>query len=94
MKTSDLLISSVNITEDEYHYKGQFVLSSEHKSLIVDLAVLYDDNEINNIKEEFNLQESNSEIRESLLNRLVIKAGISSKIVQGEDYFELKAKRT
>jgi len=90
MKISDLLISGVDITEDNYHYIGQFILSSKNKSINLDLAELNGEEAINLIKETFDLEESNDEIRQSLIDRLVIKAGISSKDVQGENYFEKK----
>ncbi|NMB95518.1 MAG: hypothetical protein GYA02_02750 [Clostridiaceae bacterium] len=91
MRISDLLISGVHISEDNYHYTGQFTLSDGNKTLDVDIAELNDEKTVNLIKENFNLAESVEEIRKSLIDRLVLKAGISSKNVQGEDYFENKA---
>ena len=93
MKVSDLLISSVNITEDDYHYKGQFILNSCDKSISVDVAELDNKNTLSHIKDYFNIEETASEIRRNLMVRLVQKAGISSKIVEGENYFEQKALR-
>lgn len=91
MKVSDLLISGVHISEDNYHYTGQFTLSAGKKTLDVDLTELNHEEGIKFIKKSFNLEESIEEIRQSLIDRLVLKAGISSKNVQGENYFESKA---
>ncbi|NSW92585.1 MAG: hypothetical protein HPY74_18345 [Firmicutes bacterium] len=90
MKVSDLLISSLNITEDDYYYKGQFILNSHDKSLHVDVAELDDENTLSYIKNYFDIEQSIAEIRKDLIIRLVKKAGISSRIVEGENYFELK----
>lgn len=93
MKISDLLISSVNITEDDYHYKGQFILNSGDKSISVDVSELDNKDTLSYIKDYFNINESIDEIRKNIMERLVEKAGISSKIVEGENYFEQKALR-
>ena len=42
MRISDLLISGVHISEDNYHYTGQFTLSDGNKTLDVDIAELND----------------------------------------------------
>jgi len=94
MKISDLLISGVHISEDNYHYTGQFTLSAGNKSIDVDITELNDNKVIDSIKKYFNLQESVETIRQSLIDRLVLKAGIPSKNVQGENYFERKADLT
>ena len=63
MKISDLLISSVNITEDDYHYKGQFILNSVDKSINVDVAEIDNKNTLSYIKDYFNIEEPTNEIR-------------------------------
>jgi hypothetical protein len=93
MKMSDLLISGVNITEDDYHYKGQFILDFGGKTMHIDVAEIDNNNCLLSIKEYFNIEEPIDEIRKNLMQRLVEKAGISSKIVEGENYFERKAQR-
>ena len=84
MKISDLLISSVNITEDDYHYKGQFILNSGDKSINVDVAEIDNKNTLSYIKDYFNIEEPTNEIRKNLMMRLVEKAGISSKLLKAK----------
>lgn len=93
MKISDLLISCVHITEDNYHYKGQFILNAGGRSINVDLSDIDDNDILSYIKDYFSIVEQTREIRNNLISRLVEKAGISSKIVEGENYFESKALR-
>lgn len=88
MKTSDLLLSSLNITEDEYNYKGLFILSCQNKSLNVDMSDLLDNSFIDKLRNLFNLDETDDEIRKSLMDMIMEKAAISSKITEGEKYEE------
>lgn len=88
MKTSDLLLSSLNITEDDYDYKGLFILSSNNVSINVDIADLENNNKVEELKCVFGLEEPVEEIREVLMNMIMEKAAISSKICEGENYEE------
>ena len=89
MKVSDLLISGLNITEDYYYYKGLFILNYDNKSLHIDVAELDDENTLAHIKKYFGIEQPTAEIRKELILRLVRKAAVSSRIVEGENYFEL-----
>jgi hypothetical protein len=93
MKVSNLLISGLSITEDYYHYKGMFILSCENKSLHIDLAELDDQKTLACIKNYFDIEQSIDEIRNELISRIVKKAGISSRIVEGEHFFMLAKDR-
>ena len=86
MISDELLVSSVNITEDDYDYKGLFILSSTNKSLNLNMADMDDNNKINEIRLYFNLSESNSEIRNNIMKKVFEKSTISSRFVQGENY--------
>lgn len=86
MKTSDLLLSSLNITEDEYNYKGLFFLSHGDVSVKVDLADLQSDKTIEELKTTFKLEESKEEIRKIIMDKVMDKADISSKIIEGKKY--------
>jgi hypothetical protein len=86
MKTSDLLLSSLSITEDYYNYRGTFFLRCQDISVKVDLADLECDSKISELKDTFKLEENCDEIRKILIQRLVEEAGISSKITEGENY--------
>ena len=94
MRTSGLLLSSLNITEDEYHYKGLFILSAADKTLHVDMADLEHDLKVNELKVFFELEESLDDIRKILMDMVMDKADISSSIIEGEDFEEtLKTKK-
>jgi len=93
MKASDLLLSNLNITEDEYVYKGSFFLSDGEKSIEVDVADLQHNSKILELKNFFNLDESEEIIRNTIVEMIVEKSSISSKICEGENYDEAKAKR-
>jgi len=88
MKTSELLLSSLNITEDEYNYKGEFFLSFKDIAVKFDLADLPNNSRIDELKSTFNLEENHDGIRKALMDMVIEKADISSKVTEGEDYEE------
>lgn len=92
MRTSELLLSSLNITEDDYSYKGHFILSSPGHSESVDVCDLEDDRKVERLKNVFGLDESVDQIRDSLKEMVMDRALIASRITEGENY-EDKAKR-
>jgi hypothetical protein len=95
MKTFELLVSSLNITEDEYSYKGAFILGSGEKTMNVDISDLEDSAKLNGIKSFFHLDEAPEEIRKTLMDLIMEKAYISSKFNEGENYGEdLKRKKS
>ena len=93
MKTTDLLLSSLSITEDEYDYKGSFFLGSGGVSVKVDISDLQSNTKIDELKGVFKLEEEPDEIRKIIMDMVMEKAVISSKITEGEEYEE-KASRT
>ena len=86
MRTSELLLSSLDISEYDYHHTGQFYLSSEGTSIKINLSDIQNDIVINNIKNIFSLKDDVEQIRDTLMDMLVEKANISSKISEGENY--------
>ena len=88
MKTSELLLSSLNITEDDYSYKGLFILSANSKSIQTDMSDLENDSKMTDLKAFFSLEESIAEIRMILMDMIFDKASISSIIIEGENYEE------
>lgn len=84
MRTSDLLLSSLSITEDEYAYKGQFILSTSDKSRSVDLGEIETDHRLKDICEYFGLEEELCSIRKTLMEMVMEKADICSMIIEGE----------
>ncbi len=88
MKTNQLIISGLHITEDEYSYKGQFILNAPGKSRTVDMDDLEKSSYISELKDFFGLDEPVGDIRNILMDMIVEKAHISSKIVEGENYEE------
>ncbi len=88
MNLRDLLVSNLSITEDEYSFKGSFVLSGRGLSLNVDVTELEDEEKLESLKAQFGLPESKSEIRGFIMDRVVEKAAIGSRIKEGEEYSE------
>ena len=94
MKTSQLLLSGLDITEDEYNFKAQFILNAPGKSKSFDIDDLDSDSKLDKIKTYFDLEESPSEIKKQLMEMIMEKANIGSTIIEGEDYEEtIKIKR-
>lgn len=86
MKSKDLLLSSLHITEDEYHYKGQFILSCGTDSINVDVTEFQTDPKVSEIKKIFDLEEPLEEIRSTIMTRIIEKSTLSSRNVEGENY--------
>jgi len=93
MKTDRLVLSSLHITEDEYHFKGQFILNAPGKSRSIDIEDLEKSAFLEDLKSYFSLEESIGEIKNTLMDMIIEKAHISSKIVEGEDYEESAKKK-
>lgn len=88
MRTSQLLLSGLDITEDEYNFKAQFILSTEGKTKTFEIGDLESTSMLIKIKSYFGLEESTDEIKKLLMEMIVKKAHIGSKIVEGEHYDE------
>jgi hypothetical protein len=86
MRTEQLLLSGLDITEDNYSFKGQFILSGAGKSKHVDVEDLEHHSFLADLKKYFELEEHITDIRNILMEMIVEKAHISSKIVEGENY--------
>lgn len=93
MKATELLVSNLNITEDDYNYKGIFTLSNQDKSMSVDLAELETTAKLQEIKTFFGLDEETETIKDTILKMVIENSSISSKIKQGEDYKENTKKK-
>ena len=86
MKTSHLLLSGLDITEDEYNFKAQFILNAHDKSKSVDINDMESDSMLEEIKTYFGLEDSPDEIKKQLMSMVMEKASIGSKIIEGEDF--------
>ena len=86
MRTSELLLSSLNITEDDYDYKGQFILSTSDKARSVDMAEIETEARLKDISDFFELEEDLEKIRQILMDMVMEKADICSFIVEGEAF--------
>ncbi len=94
MKTFQLLLSGLDITEDAYSFKAQFILSAHGKSKSVDIDDLDSESMLQKIKTYFGLEESHEEINKQLMIMVMEKAHIGSSIIEGEDFEEtIKKKR-
>jgi fructose-1-phosphate kinase PfkB-like protein len=92
MKSNDLLVSNLNISEDEYSYKGLFTLSGEGISMAVDLSELDENVTINEIISKFTLKESKEEIRKIIMDKVMVQAAVSTQIKEGIDFQDEKKK--
>jgi len=88
MRTTELLLSSLNITEDEYNYEGLFFLSVGNISMKVDMTDFQNHSKIEEIKDYFNLDDTNEEVRKILMDKIMEKVIISSRNNEGENYNE------
>ena len=88
MKTSDLYLSVLDITEDEYNYKGQFLLNAPGKSKGYDINDLDSDEKLLELKKFFELEEPTDQIRNIIMEMIMEKAHVSSSIIEGENYNE------
>ncbi len=88
MKTSQLLLSGLDITEDEYSYKAQFILNAPGKSKSYEISDLDSGHILAEIKTYFSLDESPDEIAKTLMDMVMEKANIGSTIIEGENYEE------
>lgn len=88
MKTSQLLLSGLDITEDEYSYKAQFILNAPGKSKSYEIGDLESGKTLAEIKSFFSLDETPDEIGKLLMDMVMDKANIGSTIVEGENYGE------
>ena len=86
MRTSELLLSSLDITEDEYNFKGQFILSTPGKTRSVDMEEIETDVRLKDISDFFGLEEEPRRIRQILMEMVMEKANICSSIVEGETF--------
>jgi hypothetical protein len=88
MKTLQLLLSGLDITEDEYSYKAQFILNAPGKSRGYQIGDLDCNHTLSEIKTFFNLDEAPDEIGKMLMEMVMEKANIGTNIVEGENYGE------
>ena len=93
MRTNQLNISGLHITEDEYSYKGQFTLNAPGKSRSIDMDDLERSSFISELKKYFELEEQVGDIRNLLMDMIVERAHVGSKIVEGENYEESSKKK-
>ncbi len=93
MRTNQLIISGLHITEDEYSYKGQFILNAPGKSRSIDMDDLERSSFISELKKYFELEEQVGDIRNLLMDMIVERAHVGSKIVEGENYEESSKKK-
>jgi hypothetical protein len=88
MKTSQLLLSGLDITEDEYSYKAQFILNAPGKSKGYEIGDLDSGSKLAEIKTFFNLEEAPDEIGKLIMDMVMEKANICSEIIEGENFEE------
>ncbi|MFZ5989514.1 MAG: hypothetical protein ACOYWZ_20650 [Bacillota bacterium] len=85
MLCKDLKVVNLNITEDFYEYKALFRLCTENSCLDIDLSSLSDENLLSEIKSKFDIEESTSQIKEIIMQKVMDASKIESRISQGEN---------
>lgn len=93
MKTKQLILSGLDISEDEYSFKAQFILSASGKSTSVDLEAMEHTADLMKLKDFFGLEEGVDEIKKLLMDMVMEKAHVNSTIVEGENYEENSKKK-
>lgn len=94
MTTAELLVSSVHITEDEYNYKGEFMLSGSDKTMNVDLSDMENTAKLQEIKTFFELDDASETIYKTIMEKVMDKAALSSRINEGENYNESSGRKS
>lgn len=83
VKSSELKVVGLSITEDFYCYKGTFMLYGKEDYIFVDLAE-FDDAMLNKIKNKFGIDETPDEIREVIMSKLIEASKLECRNVQGK----------
>lgn len=94
MRITDLMITNVNITEDEYSYGASFVISAGSHELRLDLSDLDNPEKLNELKGKFELAETVEGIRKYIFDAVMENAGLTSRNKQGEHYDAESDKKT
>jgi len=85
VELKDLKVVSLNITEDNYEYKGLFRLCSDDKCMEADLEKLSDESFLEEVKKTFSINESISAIKSDIMDKVVEASKLESRNVQGEN---------
>ncbi len=83
MKSRDLRVVGLSITEDFYNYKGTFWLHGGNDSIFVDLEE-FNDEMLEKIREKFGIEEEPEAIRETIMSKLVEASKLESRDVRGK----------
>ncbi len=81
-----LSVSNVTISEDDYRYASSFTLNGITESITLCLGDLDDAAVIREIKIKFALSQNNDEIRKYIIDKVIEKASLISRNVEGHEY--------
>ncbi|KNY28730.1 hypothetical protein [Pseudobacteroides cellulosolvens] len=84
MDLKDLKVVSLNITEDNYEYKGLFRLCSDDRCMDADLEKLSDQSFLEEVKVTFNIKDPISVIKSDIMDKVIDASKQESRISQGE----------
>ncbi|MFA6308649.1 MAG: hypothetical protein WC677_02745 [Clostridia bacterium] len=93
MKSSELLVSNLSISEDSYDYRGIFTLSCFEITMTIELSDMDSEETIEEIKEKFSLDEEIATIRKTLMDKVISHSGLSSRNNEGENYNDSTKKK-
>lgn len=85
MLCKDLKVVNLNITEDNYEYKGLFRLCTESVCMDVNLEKLSETGMLEEIKKSFSIQEPIDEMKDILNQKIMEASKLESKISEGEN---------
>ena len=88
MLCKDVKVVNLTITEDFGDYRGLFRLCGDDKCIDVDLGDLSVLEKLKWIKAEFNLEETEEEIKNLVMEKVMKATTVESRIKEGKDYQE------
>jgi 23S rRNA U2552 (ribose-2'-O)-methylase RlmE/FtsJ len=94
MKSEQLKVLSLNISEDNYDYRALFRLCTDTACMDVDLTDLSLNIKVEEIKAKFELDEQIEEIRDIITNKVITVSDVKSNVTEGENYSKHENKET
>ena len=94
MKSEQLKVLTLNISEDNYDYRALFRLCTDTAYMEVDLTELSLNIKVEEIKAKFELDEQIDEIRDIIIKMVIAVSDVKSNVTEGENYSKHENKET
>jgi len=85
MRSKELKITALDISEYNYEHKAVFRLCSESTCLNLEVEKLSDEQTLEQIKNVFSLEEKIEEIKDIIMDKIIEASKIESRIYEGEN---------